>query len=116
MSDRPPGPKDEDVVLVRGPTDDGAGVGIVRKRGDKIDVGELRAAAEGKPLAGELVRLHARPAPGLYDVEVLYDAATPKEPAEDVAKPAHAGPARVTTERYRDGWERVFRRPRDLSN
>jgi len=73
VTERPPGRSDDDVVLVRGPTEDGQGVGIVRKRGEKLEVGELRAAAQGKPLQGELVRLHARAAPGLYDVEVLYD-------------------------------------------
>lgn len=104
-------------MLVRGPTEDGQGLGIVRKRGEKVQVGELRATAEGKPLQGELVRLHAREAPGLYDVEVLYDATTQAPaPATDVASRPHAGPARVTTDEYRDGWERVFRRTRDLSN
>ena len=106
MSDCPPG--SDDVVLVRGPTGDGQGVDIVRKRGERLELGELRAAAEGKSLHGELVRLHARSAPGLYDVEVVYDTGAPRPPAPAAKARAHAGPARVATDEYRDGWERVF--------
>jgi len=105
----------EDVVLLRGPTEDGEGIGIVRKRGARVETGELRPTAEGKPLHGELVRLHARTPPGVYDVEVLYDAkpAAPGAAGGTASDKAHAGPARVATERYRDGWERVFRRRGD---
>jgi hypothetical protein len=108
----------EDVVLLAGPTEDGQGIGVVRKRGKRLDVGELRPSSEGKPVHGELVRLHARTPPGVYDVEVLYDA-TSEEAASAGGTPsdkAHAGPARATSDRYRQGWDRVFRRTGDLPN
>jgi hypothetical protein len=91
-----------DVLLV-GPETDGGGHAVLRRRQQRIEIGELRAVPEGQPLGdGELVRLrprddHAR----LFDVEVLADL------REEVAA-ARSGPARVATTAYRSGWERTF--------
>lgn len=103
-----------------GPTDDGKGVGIVRLREDRIEAGELRAAKEGQPIVGELIRLAKRPEhERLYDVEVLAKgplADTPRASEAARALP-HKGPAKVSTEAYREGWELVFgRRGGDLPN
>jgi hypothetical protein len=92
-----------DVVLVHGPTDDGAGARIVRARPGKLEAGEIRPVREGQPInAGELVTLRPREgAPNVCDVTVVHSAA----PTEDARG---AGPAQVATRAYRDSWERIF--------
>jgi len=102
VSDKPP-PR-EDVVLVGGPSPDGEGVRVLRKRDETIELGEMREVKEGQPLQGELVRLSARPdAPRLYDVEVMVS-------REEIAsaRRGHAGPAQVATEAYRENWDAIF--------
>ena len=114
----------EDVAVVAGPTEDGRGVRILRRRGDRLELGEARAHAEGKPIHGELVRLRPRAdAPHLLDVEVLHDArgaggateAAGEAPdregdgTEPSARPGGRGrPAQVSSEAYRRGWSRLF--------
>lgn len=99
-----------DVVFVRGPSDDGQGVNILRLREDRVEAGELRAAKEGQPLHGELVKLEQRPEhERLYDVEVLAEA--PKPPAS-----SRKGPAKVASEAYRDGWDQIFGKAPKLLN
>lgn len=100
-----------DVVFVRGPSDDGQGVNILRLREDRVETGELRAAKEGQPIHGELVKLEQRPEnERLYDVEVLAEA--PKPPAMAARK----GPAKVVNEAYRDGWDQIFGKSPKLLN
>lgn len=65
----------------------------------------LRKAKDGQP-ADELVKLTKTPHPGRYDVETLYKAAA--KPPPSGPKLGHAGPARVVSEAYRDGWESIF--------
>jgi hypothetical protein len=105
----PPRPK-EDVVFVHGPVEEGEGVRVVRKRDEAIELGEIRPVQEGRPLAGDLVRLKQRQeSTRLFDVEVL---ASRDEIAEKAgrAKPAraHAGPAQVATQAYRTNWDAIF--------
>ncbi len=102
---QPPKPKPAaDVVLVRGPSDDGVGVEILRLRNEKLEAGQLRPAAPGKPIVGELVRLERRPEhEALFDVEVLHRADPPSEAAA-----ARKGPAKVSSNAYREGWDHVF--------
>jgi len=97
-------PSADDVVLVHGRTDDGAGLRVLRKRADLLSAGELRPVEEGKPLRGELVSLRPREgAPQLFDVDVLLGA--PERP--------EGGPAQVASPAYRAGWSSIFgRRPR----
>jgi hypothetical protein len=33
-------------------------------------------------------------------------------PADVVTRPAHSGPAQVATERYRENWDRIWKRKR----
>jgi hypothetical protein len=105
----PPDPSPpKDVVFVRGPTEDGRGVGIVRLREDRIETGELREAKEGQPIVGELVKLEQRPEhERLYDVEVLARGPAASAPRTDEAR-THKGPLRVTSDSYRAGWDAVF--------
>lgn len=103
--------KDDDVALVFGATEDGETLGVLRKRGERVEPALVRRAMEGQPIHGELVRLTARDEPLLYDVDVVYDART-----DDAAAEAPAGPAQVATPSYRKGWDRVFKKkPRTLN-
>lgn len=127
MSDERPPPDDasapddrpRDVVLVKGPTE--RGVSVVRVRSeeggeDQVEVGELRPVEEGKPIHGDVLKLTPRPEhPRVFDAEVL--ASAPKRrsapTAESASALAHKGPARVTTDAYRENWDGIFgaRRP-----
>jgi hypothetical protein len=94
-------PKEHDVALVCGPTDDRQGAKVLRARKGVLEAGEVRPIVEGQSLAGrEVVRLTPRAdAPALCDVEVMY-------PAE--ARRDQQGPAQVATDEYRANWERIF--------
>ena len=107
-------PPQRDIALLGGPTERGDGVTIVRLREGQVEVGELRAAPEGKPILGESVRLHRRAEhPRLVEVETLA-----RGPLAEAARPngegqaATKGPAKVATEAYRTGWESIFGAPR----
>jgi hypothetical protein len=100
---------DFDVVMMHGATDDGSGARVLRARPGRIEAGEVRPMAEGKPLVpgGEVVRLERRSdAPALFDVHV--ECEVPPRPKPDSAAPALKGPAQVATLAYRESWERVF--------
>jgi hypothetical protein len=119
MSDRddhPGAAPKEDVLFVHSPSEDGEGLRVVRKRDDAIEVGELRALAEGKPAHGDIVKLTQREgAPRLFDVEVMVRSARKEPPATDVA--ARTGPAQVASAAYRRNWEAIFGpRPEDELN
>ena len=93
----------DDVVLVGEPTDSGSGVQVLRRRENRLELGELRTAQHGRPIHGELVRLKPRPeSERLFDVEVLVPARTERE---------QGGPAQVATDAYRTNWDRVFGKP-----
>jgi hypothetical protein len=90
--------RDEDMVLLHSPTEDGAGVRVVRARRGNIELGEVRPLVEGKPVHGDVVSLKPREGePRICDVHVEYA----KSEAKD-------GPAQVATETYRDNWEATF--------
>lgn len=89
----------EDVIFPHARTEDGAGMHVLRKRGDALELGTLRAAREGQPLHGELVRLAHREGTPLFDVETLHAPA-----------PARGRPAKVASDRFRDGWDRIWGR------
>jgi hypothetical protein len=103
MSEAPPkeATKPEDVVLLHSPTEDGEGVRVLRAREARLEVGEVRPLREGKPIAGEVVKLTPREgAPRVCDVEVM----TKVEPESSARK----GPAQVASHAYRASWERIF--------
>ncbi len=93
--------KPEDVVLIHGRNDDGA-LQILRKKGDELSAGELRPIEEGKPIQGDVVTLRPRKEmPLLCDVE------------EEVKLPRPKGtkkPAKVASDQYRAGWEKLWGR------
>lgn len=114
-SDEPrSGPPPRDLALLGGPTEGGDGVHIVRLREGQVEVGQLRAAEEGKPILGESVRLHPRAEhPRLVEIETL--ARGPLAARSKAAADAPAttkGPAQVASDAYRTGWESIFGAPR----
>ena len=99
-----PKPK-EDVVFIHGPAEQGDGVRVIRKRDDTIEVGEMRAAKEGKPLTGELVKLKPRAeSDRLFDVEVMVS----RDELPQAQAGSRHGPAQVATEKYRANWDAIF--------
>lgn len=89
----------EDVLFVVGESEHGHAV--LRKRDDKVELGEVRPTQDGKPIHGEVVRLKPRDESGrVFDVEVL--AAPPTLP------PRASGPAQVATNTYRANWDAIF--------
>jgi hypothetical protein len=99
-----------DIALIGGPTENG--VQILRMREGQVELGELRAQPEGKPILGESVRLHAREDhPGVFDVETIARGPLAKRPQQAApALPAsRKGPAKVSSEAYRTGWDSIFK-------
>lgn len=92
----------EDVILPHARTEDGAGLHVLRKRGEVIEAGVVRAMREGQPIHGELVKLAQREGTPLFDVEVLHDA------RRDAATAGLGRPARVSNAKFREGWDRIF--------
>lgn len=121
--------KREDVVLLGGPTADQRGVMVLRKRDDRVEVGEVRPLEHGKSLGGDLVKLVPRAGqPRVCDVETTFSAeerlAATRGADHDtdrmVARRSQHGPPQVATQRYRDNWETIYERrgpvdPADLN-
>jgi hypothetical protein len=100
----PPRPK-EDVLFVHSPAESGDGLRVIRKREETIEVGEIRAVQEGRPLQGDLVKLKPRREHDrLFDVEVVMS----RDELQPKAALGHAGPAQVATESYRANWDAIF--------
>ncbi len=94
-------------MILGPPTADGAGVHVLRAREEKVEVGELRALEEGRPIVGEVVTLSPRKDnPRVCDVKDSYRAPSPG--GTTALSLAHKGPAKVATEAYRDGWDEIF--------
>ncbi len=105
-----------DVVFVHGVEPSGQGLKVLRYRDRQLEVGAVRPLREGQPIQGELVRLHPRrELPLVCDVEVELPAphASPRPAA---ASEQTKGPAQVATDRYRDNWDRIWRKKRSLPN
>lgn len=106
--------KGEDVALVCGVSEDGQGLEVVRKRGDRLETGTVRRLEAGKPIHGEVVRLRPRPqTPFLCDVEVEFTPRAERGQRETLA--ANSGPAQVATESYRNNWDAIYGRGRKPS-
>jgi len=102
-----PKKRGEDVALVWGRSEDGETLGVLRKRGERVEPALVRRAREGQPIHGELVRLTPREEPNLFDVDVLHDARAPQQ--------EQGGPAQVASNAYRKGWDRLFKKSRSKS-
>ena len=101
--DQAPAKKEDDVVFVHSSTESGDGLRVLRKRGEALEVGELRGIREGQPIHGDVVKLTPREGQErVFDVEVLLKAPAPRP------GPPRAGPAQVATAAYRTNWESIF--------
>jgi hypothetical protein len=96
----------EDVVIIGGPTSDGAGANVLRLREGRLETGQIRHMQQGKPIVGEVVTLRPRQeCPNICDVKVEY---APPAPAP---APVANRPPQVATASYRQNWDDIFRRP-----
>jgi hypothetical protein len=101
-----------DVVLLQGPTDDGAGVRVLRARENRLETGEIRPLKDGQPLvAGEVVKLVPREKSRVCDVQVIAKIGAKEAGVARAATSAQVGPAQVATRAYRDSWDRIFGEP-----
>jgi hypothetical protein len=107
LSSKPePKPESPDFVVIRGRTEDGEGLGVLRCREGRVEAGAVHPLREGKAIHGEVVRLHPhQQCPLVCDVEVQVEA--PKQERQS------DGPAQVASDAYRRNWDRIFRRPDD---
>lgn len=95
----------DDVILIHGVDPQRRELHVVRSKGGEVGLGIVRPVEEGRPIDGDLVRLKPhKDMPLLCDVEEVLS--VPKPPAP--AGPPHPGPACVSTDAYRRGWEQVF--------
>ena len=96
-----------DVALIHGRTPDGEGLRIIRKREDRLEVGAVHPLKNGVPVTGEVVSLTPRPEfPLLCDVKTELAAPEPV----DVAAKNRSGPPQVATDRYRENWDRIWKK------
>jgi hypothetical protein len=101
-----------DVVFVYSRAEGPGAYRVLRRRDDRLELGEVRAPREGEAVSGELVRLKRRKEHALlFDVEVM---ASREELGLPPAAPSRSargeGPARVSSDAYRAGWDAVFGR------
>jgi hypothetical protein len=102
--------KKRDVVLVGDRVSERGGYRVLRQRDERMEIGELRELAQGRPLSGEIVRLHpTEEHERLFDCEVLHDARPEGEKADK------NGPAMVASPAYRKNWDSIFKSRRKKS-
>ncbi|HEY6558743.1 MAG TPA: hypothetical protein VI072_15775 [Polyangiaceae bacterium] len=102
----------KDVLLVHGVSEDGRGLSVLRQREDRLEHGVVHPLENGKPIHGEVVRLKPRPeCPLVCDVEVAVPGPEPQAAAREVSADARKGPAQVASERYRENWDAIWKRP-----
>ena len=100
----------EDVVLLGDRTADGKGVDVLRLRRGQMEIGAVRPVEEGKPLSGEVVKLHPREgSPRICDVEVQL---SDKELRSLSPGTGRGGPPQVASASYRKNWDAIWKRRR----
>jgi hypothetical protein len=107
------GARKKDLALVFGPSPDGEGLNILRRRAgsDAVEAGTLRPLQEGRAILGEVVHLSQREeAPFLFDCETDEELSTTRPPQQQLA-----GPPQVATDEYRRGWDAIWGRRRERS-
>lgn len=104
-----------DVVLIHGQTDDGA-LKILRQKDTELSLGTMRPLEHGVPvLGGELLRLKPRESNPLV-CDVIEETALPSSSSASsgasdqstMLPPRTKGPSRVSSPRYRAGWEDIW--------
>ncbi|MBM4395803.1 MAG: hypothetical protein FJ087_08945 [Deltaproteobacteria bacterium] len=125
-----------DVVLIHGVDPRRKELHVLRRRSDGVEAGVVRDVEEGRPIQGDLVKLKPwRDFPLVCDVETVLSTdetgnaqpsgsagtgtagASTDAAARAPARAPHPGPARVASDAYRSGWDRVFagREPPDVN-
>ncbi len=109
----------KDVMLIRGVSEDGQSLAVLRARDDRVEAGIIRAVTEDEPPApdSELLKLTPRAdAPFVCDVETQVPAGLINASGGSDRKPAHHGPAQVASPNYRTNWDRIWNRPKSQPN
>lgn len=89
---------------------EGGGVQVVRlkerERTLHVELGEVHAMVEGRPIAptAEVVRLKPRPDGRGLDVEVVL----PRREQPATAAPDRKGPGQIASDAYRANWDAIF--------
>lgn len=95
-----------------GPADDGEGFKVLRKRvqSDNLETGVIRPLKEGRAIHGEVVHMKQRPeSPLVFDMETDAELSTTRnDDAQASRDGARNGPARVATDKYRQGWDGIW--------
>jgi hypothetical protein len=106
--------RQKDLALVFGPTADGEGFNVLRRRAGSaaIEAATVRPLREGRAITGEVVHLEQRKeAPFLFDCETDEELST-VTPASATASARDdrqfAGPPQVATDEYRRGWDAIW--------
>jgi hypothetical protein len=102
--------RQKDLALVFGPTADGEGFNVLRRRAGSaaIEAATVRPLREGRAITGEVVHLEQRKeAPFLFDCETDEELSTVTPAAANSARVA-AGPPQVATDEYRRGWDAIW--------
>ena len=118
--------KTKDLLLVKGPTEDGTGVRVIRARPERLELGTMKPLQDGRPIDGEVVRVNPHPeCPYLYEVETEYssqgaegsdrtgstaDSPRKTEGSAPSAPSRNAGPPKVASEAYRRNWDAIWNR------
>lgn len=106
MTDKVKDGGDVDLALLGPKTP--AGHKVMRIKGDKegpkeIVLGEIRPVKEGEPILGDVVRLDRKGDSNVFGVETILENPMKPEPQSGGRRPPM-----VSSEAYREGWERVF--------
>jgi hypothetical protein len=104
-------PKPKDLVLVRGRTEDGKGLEVLRSKADQVEAGIMKPLEEGKPLDGEVVKLTPRPeCPLLFDAETQFSTNEVTRQHPELPARTTGGPPQVASDEYRRNWDAIYKR------
>ena len=102
--------------LAPGPVLQDGSQAFIRHTADhQLVAGTMRPIKEGQPLLpGSVFKLHPREKSEWCGVEEIFRIEAPPCGQEDGSSQeaeCHDGPAKVNTESYRQGWDRIFGKP-----
>jgi hypothetical protein len=97
--------RQKDLALVFGPTADGEGFNVLRRRAGSaaIEAATVRPLREGRAITGEVVHLEQR-----KEAPFLFDCETDEELSTVTPARIDAGPPQVATDEYRRGWDAIW--------
>ena len=104
--------RQKDLALVFGPSADGEGFNVLRRRAGSaaIEAATVRPLRAGRAITGEVVHLAQRAeAPFLFDCETDEELSTVTAPTSATSdRSAAAGPPQVASDEYRRGWDAIW--------